>query len=105
MDLDHLDTLCSELGTASKTFKDLYLHKNNLLSGDQGTSFQVSDLSAALFEERSELSAARSNLCGILTRLHTLSAGPSCFLQQIAIQVRRTVPSSMANRATVPVLD
>ncbi|KAK4890113.1 hypothetical protein LTR49_028748, partial [Elasticomyces elasticus] len=86
MDLEHLDTLYTELGTASKAFQEIYRSQNNPFLNEGGASYRLSALGGDLLEEGSELVEARNSLCGILTRLHTKFAGPSAFLQLLTTQ-------------------
>ena len=87
MGWDQLDALCSNLTAATETFKDLYNSNTSSLTGRNDSLAETSILSATLSEAGDEISAARKNLCGILTRLHTSFAGPSCFIHQLATQV------------------
>ncbi|KAK5748105.1 hypothetical protein LTS12_021840 [Elasticomyces elasticus] len=86
MDLEHLDTLYTDLGTASKAFQEIYRSQNNPPVNDGGDSYRLSAFGGDLLEEGSELVEARNSLCGILTRLHTILAGPSAFLQSLTTQ-------------------
>ncbi|KAK5680874.1 hypothetical protein LTS10_006632 [Elasticomyces elasticus] len=86
MDLEHLDKLYTELGTASKAFQEIYRSQNNPPLGEQGASYRLSALGGDLLEEGSELVEARNSLCGILTHLHTSFQGPSQLLHQLTTQ-------------------
>ncbi|KAK5706867.1 hypothetical protein LTR97_001859 [Elasticomyces elasticus] len=86
MDLEHLDTLYTDLGTASKAFQEIYRSQNNPSVNEGDASYRLSALGGDLLEEGSELVEARNSLCGILTRLHTILAGPSAFLQSLTTQ-------------------
>ncbi|KAK5713213.1 hypothetical protein LTR15_011576 [Elasticomyces elasticus] len=86
MDLEHLDTLYTDLGTASKAFQEIYRSQNNPSVNEGDASYRLSALGGDLLEEGSELIEARNSLCRILTRLHTILAGPSAFLQSLTTQ-------------------
>lgn len=89
MDWDQVDALFAELVAASKTFRDRY-NSNAIassLSGHDAFLAKTSIIPATTTGAGDELSAARKNVCGVLSRLHTTFAGPSSFILQLAAQV------------------
>lgn len=87
MDLVQLDALCSDLTVAAKTLKALCddSGNNSPASGNESSKDSLHPLA----KSQDEISHARSNLCGIASRLQILLAGPTCFIRQMATQVRR----------------
>jgi hypothetical protein len=97
MDLDQLDSLCSNLNTATKNIKDLCQSKSNTDSGRNASLTETSAFFAVSPGNEDAISTEQKNLSSLLTRLQTLIAGPSSFLQQLATQVG----SYVSNKAII----
>ncbi|KAF2024546.1 toxin biosynthesis regulatory protein AflJ [Setomelanomma holmii] len=84
MDLIHLDALCSDLTVAAKNLKALCEGSGSNSPTSSNESSKGSLQPSNKFQD--EISSARSDLCGIATRLQTLLAGPTCFIRRMAVQ-------------------
>lgn len=87
MDLSQLDALCSDLTVAARTLRGLCDKNSSSLGGRHDSATDSVYFSTTTSEEGDDISVARRKLCGTVTRLQTLLAGPSYFIHQLAIQV------------------
>ncbi|KAF2847104.1 toxin biosynthesis regulatory protein AflJ [Plenodomus tracheiphilus IPT5] len=83
MDLVQLDALCSELTVAAESLKALCEGSGNNSPASIGL---FKDSLHPPIQLQDDISTARSNLCGVATRLQILLADPTCFIRQMAIQ-------------------
>ena len=87
LDLDSLDTLCSNLDNATRTIKDISQRKHNGNGVLDTSPTATSNLFNASNDKADDITSAKKNLSSVLTRLQTWVGGPDAFLQQLATQV------------------
>ena len=87
LDLDSLDTLCSNLDRATRTIKDISQRKQNGYCVLDTSPTATSNLFSASNDKADDMTSAKKNLSSVLARLQTWVGGPDAFLQQLATQV------------------